>query len=253
MQSSLPAPIRRYIRIYRTLGRRCRPRSRHGFSARGSRSGSGGNQSPRIWSAAYVVARIRPRVPGSVSRRRSRSRIASLAARGICFAISRSTSRLRLGLRSNRSSISTLASSIEARQPWRGAPGPRMLKFQQVVCGPTDLAAERGLLGNPQPFDLLGKIFPVEHPIGAAAGLGTQRGGLLLRPCDEILVVELRLTHMLGLPLGTCRQLAAHRAESPRFTRRHAGTCRLQSYILPFPRRASDPARSAARYRHWVK
>ncbi len=65
-----------------------------------------------------------------------------------------------------------------------------MLQLEQMEDDPLDLAAEGRLLRDAQPFDLLGQVFPIEALVGAGTCSLPQHVHLLLRPGQEVFVIE---------------------------------------------------------------
>src|SRR5579883_2956610 len=116
--------------------------------------------------------------------------------------------------------------------------GRRVSKLCMVLDDPRNPAAQRRTLRDAQPFDLLGKVLPVEPPVRAAVRRRAQRRGLLLRPGDEILVVEgLCIGHGTAVPFV------------PAQTWHLAGSS--GRWARAKPRAGTSRRESALRYRSW--
>jgi hypothetical protein len=65
-----------------------------------------------------------------------------------------------------------------------------VLELQEVLAGTGELRSERPTVALAQAFDLLGQVFAVETWSGAARRLPPQQPCLLLRPGDEVALVQ---------------------------------------------------------------
>jgi hypothetical protein len=70
-----------------------------------------------------------------------------------------------------------------------------MLELREMPNDTAELAAERRALRDAQILDFLSEMSPVEFPVRPVMRRGAQSVGLLLRPKDDILVVELFRIH----------------------------------------------------------